>query len=482
MRLGHMGPAARSLYPLVAVGALGRGLADLGVPVDVGAGAQAAMAVLSAEGRAVRLAPFRLHRPQSVEEATAILDELGPDALAYCGGTELLLIAKLGLTDFSDLVDVKPIAELGGLDAQRRRAAHRRDRRRIARSSARRSSASAGPRSPRWNAASPTSACATSARSAATSASPTPTPIRRPGCSPPAARSRVRRGGAAARRLALEEFVRGPYETALEEGELLLAVHVPAPAPASALVHRKMSFQERPAITVAVEARLDGGIVAGARVAVGSVGRAPAAIAGRRGGARRARRPRPRRAGPRRLRRRGGAGVRAGRRRERLGRVQAPARAGADGTVRARGARRRGGPVSDRFRQRGHSRRHVTFGDQQRCRARGARGDDRRRRRRGRGQRQRPGDRVRARGLRRGQPRSRLRARRDRLLRDARAAGRRRQGRALRAGLGHRHRAPRLRGGDRLGELRAARRHGQRRPPRREPRRRTGAPTSRSRS
>jgi len=49
VRLGHMGPAARSLNPLVAVTALGRGLADLGVSVDVGAGAEALMAVL-AEG------------------------------------------------------------------------------------------------------------------------------------------------------------------------------------------------------------------------------------------------------------------------------------------------------------------------------------------------------------------------------------------------------------------------------------------------
>ena len=47
VRLGHMGPAARSLYPLIAVSALGRGLADLDVTVDVGAGAAATMAVLS---------------------------------------------------------------------------------------------------------------------------------------------------------------------------------------------------------------------------------------------------------------------------------------------------------------------------------------------------------------------------------------------------------------------------------------------------
>ncbi len=48
IRLGHMGPAARSLYPLVAVSALGRGLLDLGVSVDVGAGAQAVLESLSA--------------------------------------------------------------------------------------------------------------------------------------------------------------------------------------------------------------------------------------------------------------------------------------------------------------------------------------------------------------------------------------------------------------------------------------------------
>jgi pyridoxamine--pyruvate transaminase len=47
VRLGHMGPASRSLYPLVAVAALGRGLADLGAQVDVGAAAEAVMAVLA---------------------------------------------------------------------------------------------------------------------------------------------------------------------------------------------------------------------------------------------------------------------------------------------------------------------------------------------------------------------------------------------------------------------------------------------------
>ncbi|MGH2873348.1 MAG: pyridoxal-phosphate-dependent aminotransferase family protein [Solirubrobacteraceae bacterium] len=48
IRLGHMGPASRSLNPLVAVAALGRGLADLGASVDVAAGAASVLEVLSA--------------------------------------------------------------------------------------------------------------------------------------------------------------------------------------------------------------------------------------------------------------------------------------------------------------------------------------------------------------------------------------------------------------------------------------------------
>ena len=47
IRLGHMGPASRSLYPLVAVAALGRGLADLGGSVDIGAGSAAVLEALS---------------------------------------------------------------------------------------------------------------------------------------------------------------------------------------------------------------------------------------------------------------------------------------------------------------------------------------------------------------------------------------------------------------------------------------------------
>ena len=51
VRIGHMGVTARSLYPVVGLSALGRGLVDLGVKVDVGAGVEAALGVISDAGR-----------------------------------------------------------------------------------------------------------------------------------------------------------------------------------------------------------------------------------------------------------------------------------------------------------------------------------------------------------------------------------------------------------------------------------------------
>ena len=47
VRIGHMGPTARSLYPIVGLAALGRTFADLGASVEVGAGVEAALELLA---------------------------------------------------------------------------------------------------------------------------------------------------------------------------------------------------------------------------------------------------------------------------------------------------------------------------------------------------------------------------------------------------------------------------------------------------
>jgi pyridoxamine---pyruvate transaminase len=50
LRIGHMGPTAQPIYALVAVTALGGALRSLGARIDVGAGADAALAVINAAG------------------------------------------------------------------------------------------------------------------------------------------------------------------------------------------------------------------------------------------------------------------------------------------------------------------------------------------------------------------------------------------------------------------------------------------------
>ena len=85
-----------------------------------------------------------------------------------------------------------------------------------------------------------------------------------------------RRGGGAPRRVPIADFVLGPYQTALDEGEVLVSVHVPVPPEGSAVAHEKFSFHERPTATVACLARVEQGVIAEARVAVGSVGAKPA--------------------------------------------------------------------------------------------------------------------------------------------------------------------------------------------------------------
>jgi aerobic carbon-monoxide dehydrogenase medium subunit len=228
----------------------------------------------------VTLPPFELHRPRSVEEATELVDRYGEDAAFYCGGTELLLLLKLGFSSFGHLVDLKHIDELAGVRAEAGElvvgaaVTHRElERSDIVRALL--------------------PALATMERSVANLR------VREVGTlggnlcfsdphSDPAtfllaldAEVECRRGGEAARRIPISDFVVGPYETSLRAGELLTSVRIPAPPEGAAVAHAKFAFHERPTATVACLALVVDGRVAEARVAVGSVGarpvRAPAA-------------------------------------------------------------------------------------------------------------------------------------------------------------------------------------------------------------
>jgi carbon-monoxide dehydrogenase medium subunit len=226
----------------------------------------------------VRLTPFRLHRPETLEQASELLAELGPAAVPYCGGTELLLVAKLGLTDFTDLIDVKRIEELAGIEvdgalcvgaATTHRELERcpavRERwpslalmeRHVGNIRVR----NVGTLGGNLCFADPHSDPATYLIAAGGSVT-------------------ARRAGGEPRRIPVEEFTRGPYQNALAPDELLVSVHVPEPAPGSALVHRKMSFRERPAITVAANVEVCDGRVVHARLVGGSIGPAAQRLKG----------------------------------------------------------------------------------------------------------------------------------------------------------------------------------------------------------
>ncbi len=58
---------------------------------------------------------FAYHRPKSVNEAVALLAELGEDARPLAGGHSLIPIMKLRLAAPSDLVDLAGIADLKGI-------------------------------------------------------------------------------------------------------------------------------------------------------------------------------------------------------------------------------------------------------------------------------------------------------------------------------------------------------------------------------
>jgi carbon-monoxide dehydrogenase medium subunit len=217
----------------------------------------------------VTLPPFDLHRASSVEEASELLARYGDDAALYCGGTELLLLMKLGFASFGHLVDLKGIEELDGVRADDGAlvigagVTHRvleRD-------------ALVLDRLP---------ALAAMERGVANLR------VRNVGTlggnlcfsdphSDPAtfllaldAEVECRRGGATSRRLPIAEFVVGPYQTALEAGELLTAIRVPLPEAGTRVVHKRFRFHERPAVTVTCAVG-DGDV----RIAVGSVGVRP---------------------------------------------------------------------------------------------------------------------------------------------------------------------------------------------------------------
>jgi len=223
----------------------------------------------------MKLPPFSVHRPASAGQASRLLADLGDDAAAYCGGTELLLAMKLGLASYEHLVDLKRVAALRGISAAAdggvrigAAATHREIE----------TSAALRARYPEL-AAMISQVANLRVRSVGTLggnlcfADPHSDPA---SFLLAAGATMICQRGEESRRVPAAGFLAGPYQTVLAPGELLTAVELPARPDRTGLSHLRMKLTERPVVTVtALITATPRGDVAQARLVVGSVASVP---------------------------------------------------------------------------------------------------------------------------------------------------------------------------------------------------------------
>jgi carbon-monoxide dehydrogenase medium subunit len=210
---------------------------------------------------AVRPAPPGLGRGRPRDA-----DPVWRGAAVICGGTELLLLLKLGFAAYGHLVDVKGIESLAGIRVESgtvvigSTVTHRQIER----------SPMVLERLPAL-AAMERSVAKIRVRSIGTLCGNLSfsDPHSDPATFLLALDAEVEYD---ATRVPLSRFLIGPYETSLDHGQLLRAVHIPIPPPGTGIAHRELAFHERPAATVACVVRTADGLIERASIAVGSVG------------------------------------------------------------------------------------------------------------------------------------------------------------------------------------------------------------------
>src|SRR5947209_5929578 len=212
------------------------------------------------------LPPFSIHQPSTLGEASEMLREYGEDGCAYAGGTELLLAMKQGGLRYGHLVDLKTIGGLNEIasDNGQLRIGALATHLQLERSRA------------------------------VQDVLPVLTDLERR-----VANVRVRATGTLGgnlcfgephsdpatlllcldaqvettqRSLPLQEFLVGPYEVALQPGELLRAVVIPRPRPTQRASYQKFQVHEFPMLGLALVVDRE---AKDARVAIGSVSPTP---------------------------------------------------------------------------------------------------------------------------------------------------------------------------------------------------------------
>jgi carbon-monoxide dehydrogenase medium subunit len=220
---------------------------------------------------------FSLVRPRTLDEAFVAHAAAAGEGAYIAGGTELLQVMKMGLAQFATLIDLKGVPELRGIaldDDCTLRIGAGATHREIERSQLVREHLPAlvGLEAHLAN---------VRVRNQGTLGGNLAfaEPHSDPATFLLACDARVELAGPGGRRLlAIDELVLGPLDTSREPEEIVTAILVPPAGPGIGRAYDKAKFFERPAVAVGVQVRVERGVVADARVAVGSITEVPTLV------------------------------------------------------------------------------------------------------------------------------------------------------------------------------------------------------------
>lgn len=224
------------------------------------------------------LRPFEILAPRTLDRACEMLAEYGPDSAVYAGGTELLLMMKEGLVHYPMLIDIKRTAGLSAisLNEQALRIGALATHREIEKSEAVRD------RMPEL-ARVESQVANVRVRAAGTLGGNLcfGEPHSDPATFILAWGGEVELASASGeRRVPVDEFFLGLFETARQPDEIMVAVNLPFASPGTGAGYQKFSLHERPTATAAAVVHLSADQITSARLAAGSVGPRPVRISG----------------------------------------------------------------------------------------------------------------------------------------------------------------------------------------------------------
>jgi len=219
-----------------------------------------------------------MHEPETVADAVALMEQYGSEAALYAGGTELLLAMKEGLLQYGHLVNVKTVPGMDRLEFDpSAKELH------------------IGPAVTHRALELSSEVTGEFPLIAKAEANVANVRVRNVGTlggnlcfaephSDPAtflllynAHVEVQ-GPSGSRTIPLDQLVLGPYETCLEDGEMLTSVSVPQFGPEMQAAYQKFGYHQRPTLGLGIAVTLENGSVAEARIAVGSVGPKPVRV------------------------------------------------------------------------------------------------------------------------------------------------------------------------------------------------------------